>query len=69
MSDYLRRFLVYIWLNPTKLTGFLLVVAGALQGNTTVLQTVMTPQGYAWFTVIVGCLVAGLGFLNGTRKP
>lgn len=58
------------WLNDhkTKITGFLLVVAGSLQANTTMLQSVLTPAQFAWFTVIIGCIVAALGFING-RKP
>lgn len=60
----LLRFLNH---HKTKLTGFMLVIAGALQANTTVLQAVMTPGQFAWFTVIVGCVVAGLGFINGQR--
>lgn len=64
-------FRIWKFLNdhPTKITGFLLVVAGSLQANTAALQSVMTPKSYAWFTVIVGCIVAALGFVNGSRKP
>lgn len=69
MNEHARRFLAYLWQHPTKITGFLLVILGSVQANSLSLQSVLTPAQYAWFTVIVGCLVAGLGFLNGTRKP
>lgn len=59
--------LTFINSHKTKITGFLLVIAGALQANTTVLQSVMTPAQFAWFTVVVGCVVAGLGFINGNK--
>jgi hypothetical protein len=60
-------FFTFLNSHKTKITGFLLVIAGALQANTTVLQAVMTPAQFAWFTVIVGCIVAGLGFINGNK--
>lgn len=59
------------WLNghKTKITGGLLVVAGALQANATSIQAVVKPTTYAWFTVAVGVIVALLGFLNSRRDP
>lgn len=69
MNEHARRFLAYIRQHPTKITGFLLVILGSVQANSLSLQSVLTPAQYAWFTVIVGGIVAGLGFLNGTRKP
>lgn len=54
--------------HKTKITGFFLVVAGALQANSATLQSVLSPKDYALFTVIVGCIVAALGFLNGSHK-
>lgn len=65
----IARALAWLWRNPTKLTGFLLVILGSVQANSVSLQSVLTPAQYAWFTVVVGGVVAGLGFLNGTRKP
>jgi hypothetical protein len=63
------RVLAWLQRNPTKLTGFLLVILGSVQANSVSLQSVLTPAQYAWFTVVVGGIVAGLGFLNGSRKP
>lgn len=63
----MKSFLAFLNSHKTKITGFLLVIAGALQANTTVLQGVLTPTQFAWFTVGVGCVVAGLGFINGSN--
>lgn len=62
------RFLSWLNQHKTKITGFLLVVAGSLQANTTMLQSVLSPAQFAWFTVGVGCLVAALGFVNGKAQ-
>lgn len=62
------KLLAFLNRHKTKVTGFLLVIAGALQANTTVLQGVLTPSQFAWLTVVVGCVVAGLGFLNGSKS-
>lgn len=61
------KLLAFLNRHKTKLTGFALVIAGSLQANTTVLQSAMSPAQFAWFTVIVGCIVAGLGFINGNK--
>jgi len=61
--------LAFLNAHKTKITGALLVVAGALQANASTIQGMVSPKGYAWFTVGVGCLVALLGFLNqGSRS-
>lgn len=54
------------WLNrhKTKLTGILLILAGSLQANSAALQTILSPTDYAWLTVIIGLVVAGIGFIN-----
>jgi hypothetical protein len=62
------NFLTWLYSHKTKITGGLLVAAGALQANATSIQAVVKPHTYAWFTVGVGVVVAILGFLNGTRK-
>lgn len=54
--------------HPTRITGFLMVAIGALQANSNVLQTLLTDKQFAWFTVVAGAVVAGLGFLNA-RGP
>lgn len=58
------------WINrhKTKITGAVLVAAGAAQANATVLQAAISPKAYAWFTVCIGVLVAVLGFINGSRR-
>lgn len=50
--------------HKTKITGVLLAVIGFLQTQTVQLQALMSPQAFAWFSVIAGAVVAGLGFLN-----
>ena len=50
--------------HKTKITGALLVLAGALQANSTTVQSLMPPRAYAYFTLCIGCLVAVLGFIN-----
>lgn len=61
MKQYLRT-------HPTRITGFLLVVLGTLQANSPQLQALLSPKVYAFVTIIVGALVAGLGFLNSRRQ-
>lgn len=62
MKHFLNR-------HKTKLTGLLLVVAGALQANSVALQSLLSAKGYAWFTVAVGLFVAVLGFINQRPEP
>lgn len=50
--------------HKTKITGLFLVLIGSLQANSSVLQTLLTPKQFAWFTVAAGLFVALLGFLN-----
>lgn len=63
----MREIFAVINRHKTKLTGMSLVVIGALQTNSTMLQALMTPRQFAWFTVGSGVVVAVLGFLNGRR--
>ena len=58
------KFLAWLYSHKTKITGGLLVVAGAVQASATTIQPVVSPKAYAMFTVGVGALVALLGFLN-----
>lgn len=62
------KYLSWLGRHKTKITGMFLVIAGSIQANTTVLQSVLTPAQFAWFTVGVGCLVAALGFINGKAQ-
>lgn len=57
------------WLNrhKTKLTGFLLVVLGSVQANLTILQSSLDPQTYAVTTIVIGAVVAAIGFVNGRK--
>jgi len=64
----MRAILRSLYNNKTKLTGLLLVVIGALQTNATALQSLLTADQFAWFTVGAGVLVAVLGFMN-SHKP
>lgn len=64
----MKKLGIFLYNSKTRITGLLMVVIGSLQANSSVLESVMTPKQFAWFTVGAGCLVAGLGFLN-SQKP
>lgn len=63
----MKDFGILLYNNKTKITGFLLVVVGSLQANAAMVETLLTERQFALFTIIVGCIVAGLGFINGKR--
>lgn len=50
--------------HKTKITGLLIALIGALQANSAVIQTLVTPEQFAWFTVGAGVFVALLGVVN-----
>lgn len=54
----------YLSANKTKLTGALLVAFGVLQTQSEQIRALLTPNVFAWFTIVVGVVVAVLGFLN-----
>lgn len=54
--------------HKTKIVGALLVALGALQANSATVQQMVKPSIYAWMTVVIGVLVAVLGFLNSASK-
>ena len=54
--------------HKTKIVGGLIVISGALQANSTAVQSLLSPREYAWFTVGIGVVVAILGFLNSQNK-
>lgn len=60
--------LAFLNAHKTKLVGGLLVLAGALQANAGSIQQLVSPRGFAWFTVGIGALVAFLGFLNSQKS-
>lgn len=53
--------------HPTRITGVLLAIFGALQAASTQFQVLLTPKQFAIFTIVTGCVVAALGFLNAKR--
>ncbi len=53
--------------HPTRLTGLALVIFGALQAAAPQFQVLLSPQEFATFNIVVGVLVAALGFLNAKR--
>lgn len=63
----MSAFLHFLNANKTKLTGLALVAIGSLQANSAMVQTLLSPNEYAWFTVGAGVLVATLGFLNNPK--
>lgn len=52
--------------HPTRATGFLLVVLGSLQASSEQIRALISPEAFAWATIVVGAIVAGLGFLNAS---
>lgn len=62
------KFLTWLNTHKTKITGAILVAVGSVQANATMLQPLMSPRGYAVFTIAAGVLVAVLGFLNSRRE-
>ncbi len=50
--------------HKTKITGMLLVLVGSLQASSTSVQALLSPRQYALFTILIGLVVALLGFLN-----
>ncbi len=50
--------------HPQKITGFVLVVLGSVQASSEVLRDVLTPTRFAVMVVVLGAIVAGLGFVN-----
>ena len=53
--------------HPQRITGFLLVVLGSLQASSEQIRSLITPEAFAWATIVVGALVAGLGFLKAQQ--
>ena len=53
--------------HPTRITGLMLVIFGALQAAAPQFQVLLTPQEFAAFNIFVGVVVAALGFLNAKR--
>jgi hypothetical protein len=54
----------YVSANKTKILGALLVAFGVLQAQSEQIRSLLTPERFAWFTIILGVGVAVLGFLN-----
>lgn len=63
----MKRIWNWIYTHPTRITGFLLVIFGSLQANSAVVEQLLTPQQFSLFTIAVGAIVSGLGFLNTKR--
>lgn len=62
------KFFEFLNRHKTKLTGLVLVVLGSIQANITALQALLTPREFAWSTVMIGAIVAAIGFLNGRAR-
>lgn len=58
----------WVYNNKTKITGGALVVIGSMQANSEAMRAIMSPEQFAWFTVLAGVFVALLGFVN-SNKP
>ena len=58
------------WLDKykTRLTGFILVTVSALQAQETVLHELISPRAFSFTTLVIGIIVAGIGFLNASKE-
>ena len=57
--------LKYWWRHhKTKAFGVALMALGAIQANSGQLQQLISPKAYGWTILVIGVLVAILGFLN-----
>jgi hypothetical protein len=61
------RLVTVVKTHPQRITGFLLVVLGSLQASSEQIRSLITPEAFAWATIAVGALVAGLGFLRASQ--
>lgn len=59
----------YVYTHPTRCTGFLLVIFGSLQANSAMVEQLLPPKWFAVFTIVIGIIVSGLGFVNAKRAP
>lgn len=50
--------------HKTKITGFIIILAGTLQSLSVHFQQLLEPGAYAKFTIILGIVVAVIGFIN-----
>lgn len=64
----MRKFWIFLYNNKTKITGAVIVGLGSLQANAAVIETLLTPEQFAKFTIFAGLIVTVLGFIN-TQKP
>ena len=54
--------------NKTRLTGYIIVVIGALQTAGPALQTLLTSRQMAIFTIVGGLAVAIIGHYNASQQ-
>jgi hypothetical protein len=59
----------YLKTHPTRITGVLLVVLGSLQAYSEQIRALITPEAYAVATIVVGVIVAALGYWNAQQPP
>lgn len=67
MNDKVKKAANVARTHPTRITGLVLVIFGALQAAAPQFQVLLSPQEFAAFNIVVGVAVAGLGFLNAGR--
>ena len=52
--------------HKTKIVGLLLAALGSVQANSGAIQSIISPQHFAYLTIGAGVLVAILGFINSS---
>ena len=63
----MKRLGTFLYNNKTKITGFLLALAGTLQANEAAFEVLLTPKQFALFTIFIGVAVMALGFVNSVK--
>lgn len=61
------KFFAFLSRHKTKITGMLLTALGSLQANSQTIQSFVSPKEFAYLTIVLGLLVACIGFLNSSR--
>ncbi len=64
----MTKFLALINAHKTKVSGYLLIVVGALQTNSSAVQSLISPKQFSLFTVGAGILIAVIGHMNSAKK-
>ena len=58
------------WLDKykTRISGYALVIVSTLQAQQTLLKDLISPQAFAFTTLVIGVVVAGIGHFNASKE-